>query len=55
MPWERSPTRPTTVFLAEGPLEENVDQEITRQNTDGEEYVERHDEIDHASHGVGKS
>jgi hypothetical protein len=55
MPREGRPTRATAVFLAEGPLEENVDQEITPENADGDENVERHDEINRALQGVGKS
>jgi hypothetical protein len=31
------------VLLAEGPLEECVDQEIACQDADADEYVERHD------------
>jgi hypothetical protein len=33
------------MLLAKGPLKESVDQEIARQNRDGEEYVERHNEF----------
>jgi hypothetical protein len=55
MLWEGRSSRAATVFLAEGPLEENVDQEITRKNADGDEYVERHDEIQDAFQDVGKS
>lgn len=47
--------RTTAVFLAKGPLEESVDQEITRQNTNSKEYVERHDKTDDALQDVGKS
>jgi len=44
-----------TVLLAEGPLEERVDQEIARQDADGNEYVERHDEVNSDPREMGKS
>ena len=49
---ERAPI--FAVLLAEGPLEERVDQEVTCEDADGDEYVERHDEGDFGAGRMGK-
>jgi hypothetical protein len=43
--WRSTLSLTQTAFFAESPLEESVNQEITRQNGDRYEHCERHNKV----------